>query len=206
MITGSENGNTISNFTGKLKDISDMLRPAFLAMIFISNAIILSSCERKTDKIPHDEILTLPSITVKDFETLFSDSGKVQLIMISPLMESYNNAEEPYSEFRYGIKVIFYDGLKEPVAIASSKYTRYNQKKKLWELRDSVIVENDTGDKLETEILFWDQDKDFIYTDRLVKITNEYQTVIGTGFESDTRLTKRKIKNITATIYLREDQ
>jgi len=58
---------------------------------------------------------------------------------------------------------------------------------------------------LETEQLFWDQEKDLIYTERLVKITNEDQTVIGTGFESDSKLNKRKIKNVSATIYLREE-
>ena len=50
------------------------------------------------------------------------------------------------------------------------------------------------GDKLETEILFWNQNNDLIYTDRFVKITNEDEIIQGTGFESDSRLTKRKIK------------
>ena len=56
---------------------------------------------------------------------------------------------------------------------------------------------------LKLKQLFWDQDKDLIYTDRFVKITNEDQIVMGTGFESDPRLNRRKIKNVSATIYLR---
>jgi len=68
-----------------------------------------------------------------------------------------------------------------------------------------VVVVNETNDKLETEQLFWDQEKDIIYTERFVKITNEDQTVIGTGFESDPRLNRRKIKDVTATIYLRDE-
>jgi hypothetical protein len=38
-----------------------------------------------------------------------------------------------------------------------------------------------------------------------VKITNEDQTVMGTGFESDPQLTRRRIKNVTATIYLNDE-
>lgn len=68
-----------------------------------------------------------------------------------------------------------------------------------------MVIVNETNDRLETDQLFWDQEKDLIYTDRLVKITNEDQTVIGTGFESDSRLEKRKIKNVSATIYLKEE-
>ena len=79
-------------------------------------------------------------------------------------------------------------------------------RKKLWELKDSVVVINQTNDKLETEQLFWDQDKDDIYTDRFVKMTNEDQTVLGSGFESDTKLTKRRIKNVSATIYLHNNE
>lgn len=168
-------------------------------------SILLFSCERKIDTIKKSEILTLPSVTARGASTLFTDSGKIQLVMTFPVMETYNNDDSPYSEFRSGITVSFYDGKNEPVGYASSKYARYTDKKKLWELKDSVIIVNENKDKLETDQLFWDQDKNLIYTDRLVKITNEDQTVIGTGFESDPRLEKRKIKNVSATIYLKEE-
>lgn len=175
----------------------------FLSAFFL---VALSfSCSKKIDTIKKSEILTLPSVTVKNFRTVFSDSGKIQLIMTSPLMETYNNNDSPYSEFRSGIEVAFYEGHDKPVATAFAKYAKYTDKKKLWELKDSVVVVNETNDKLETEQLFWDQEKDIIYTERFVKITNEDQTVIGTGFESDPRLNRRKIKDVTATIYLRDE-
>ena len=47
--------------------------------------------------------------------------------------------------------------------------------------------------------------KDLIYSDRFVKITNEDQIVMGTGFESDPRLIRRKIKKVSATIYLKDE-
>jgi LPS export ABC transporter protein LptC len=184
------------------------LKSAFDIIIISASVLViffLSSCERKIDTIKKAEVLSLPSITVKNDTTVFTDSGKVQLIMTFAIMESYNNADPPYSEFRSGIKVLFYDGHDEPVGTVYGKYAKYIEKKKLWELKDSVVVVNETNDKLETEQLFWDQEKDRIYTDRFIKITNEDQTVMGTGFESDHRLTRRKIKNVTATIYLKDE-
>jgi LPS export ABC transporter protein LptC len=169
---------------------------------FLPAVLLLSSCEKKIDKIKKNEILTLPSLTVKDFSTVFDDSGKVELILSSPLMETYDHADVPYSEFKDGIKVLFYDGNKDPVGSVNAKYARFENKKNLWELRDSVVVINQTNDKLETEQLFWDQTKNTIYTDRFVKITNEDQTVLGSGFESDTHLNKRSIKNITGSFYV----
>jgi LPS export ABC transporter protein LptC len=164
--------------------------------------LFLSSCNKKIDKIKKIEILTLPSLTVRNDTTVFDDSGKVQLIMSFRLMETYDNADIPYSEFPEGINVVFYDGQKDPVGSVTSHYARYINKKSLWELKDSVVVINQTNDKLETEQLFWDQSKDNIYTDRFVKMTNDEQIVMGTGFESDTHLNRRRIKNPSGTIYV----
>ena len=92
-------------------------------------------------------------------------------------MEEYSNNESPYSEFRSGIKVVFYDGKKDPAGSVTAKYAKYTKTSNLWELRDSVVVINEGNDKLETEVLYWDQEKDLIYSDRFVKITNEDQIV-----------------------------
>jgi len=121
-------------------------------------------------------------------------------------MESYDKTDPAYSEFRSGLKVYFYDGQKEPVASVTAKFAKYTDNKNLWELQDSVVAVNETGEKLETELLFWDQKKSLIYTDRFVKITTEDQIIQGYGLESDPRLSNRKIKNLSATIYIKDEQ
>jgi LPS export ABC transporter protein LptC len=168
-------------------------------------AFIVLSCENKTDLIPKSDFLTLPSITDKDLVTVFDDSGKVELLLSSPLLEQYDNKDNSYTEFRSGMKVIFHDGKKEPVGSVTSKYAKYTKANNLWELRDSVIVINEKNDKLETEVLFWNQQSDLIYTDRFVKITNQEEIIQGFGFESDSRLRKRKIKKVNAIIYLKDE-
>ncbi len=162
------------------------------------------SCEKRNGTIPAIDLLTLPSLTARDGETVYTDSGKLQLILSAPLMESYKKTNEPYSEFKSGIRVRFYDGHKEPVASVTAKYAKFTDNKDLWELQDSVVAINEAGEKLETELLYWDQKKNLIYTDRFVKITTEDQIVQGYGLESDPRLTKRKIKNLSATIYVND--
>jgi len=189
-----------------VKSIYLKIRSLSRIIATLSIPVILFSCENKVNFIPKSDLLTLPSLTVKQFETVYSDSGKLQLIMTAPLMEQYNNNDSPYYEFRIGIKVIFYEGHKDPAGSVTAKYAKYTKANSVWELRDSVVVINEGGDKLETEVLFWDQPKDLIYSDRFVKITNADQIVMGTGFESDPKLTKRKIKNVSATIYLKDEQ
>jgi LPS export ABC transporter protein LptC len=175
-----------------------------LTLLIIFLAVI--SCENKIKFIPKSDLLTLPSLTVRIFETFYTDSGKLQLEMSAPLMEQYLNNEAPYYEFKSGIRVVFYNGKKAPEGTATSKYAKYTKSDNLWELRDSVVVINEGKDKLETEVLYWDQPKNLIYSDRFVKITSEDQIVMGTGFESDPKLTRRKIKKVNATIYLKDQE
>lgn len=164
------------------------------------------SCEKKIGTIERLDVLTLPAMTVKNFETIYTDSGKIQMILSAPLMESYDKTDPSYSEFREGINVFFYDGHSEAVASVTAKYAKFTESKNLWELQDSVVAINEAKEKLETELLFWDQKKALIYTDRFVKITTEDQIIQGYGLESDPKLSKRKIKNLSATIYVRDEQ
>lgn len=168
-------------------------------------AIIILACERKPEIIRKTEILSLPSVTIRHGVTWFSDSGKLQLRMEAPLMTSYDKIDEPYLEFVEGIYIVFYEGKQDSVGYASARYGKYNDKKKIWELRDSVVLVNVSNDRLETEQLFWDQGKDQIYTERFVKIINDDQTIMGTGFESDIRLTRRRIRNPSGPIYLKDE-
>jgi LPS export ABC transporter protein LptC len=179
-------------------------RETVVAIVLI--ALVVISCEKKNLTVQKIDILTLPSHTAKDFITTYTDSGKLQLVLSAPVMESYERSETPYSEFRKGLKVRFHDGQVNPVASVTSKYARYTDSKNLWELKDSVVAINEKGEKLETELLFWDQKRELIYTDRFVKITTEDQIIQGYGLESDPRLSKRRIKNLSAIIYIKDDQ
>jgi LPS export ABC transporter protein LptC len=168
--------------------------------------LFLMSCEKKTGYIPKSDLLNLPSLTAKDFITVANDSGMLQLKMYARIIEQYDNKPIPYSEFKSGIRVVFYEGKKDSVASVTAKYARFTKKENLWELRDSVVVINEKGDKLETELLFWNQADDRIYTDRFVKITNVDQITMGTGLESNSKMTVVKIKKVQMTLYLKDEQ
>jgi LPS export ABC transporter protein LptC len=176
----------------------------FLPLLII--VLFIFSCEQKFETVRKSDIESLPTLTVKDFETVYTDSAKIQLVMRSPLLERYTDRKPQYSEFRKGITVLFHDSNPEPVASLTSKYARFIEDKKLWELKDSVVAVNEKKETLETELLYWDQEKDFVYTDRFVRITSEEQIVMGTGLEANSRFTRWKIRNVNAIIYLKDEK
>ncbi len=179
---------------------------SFIGAVLIAGTALLSSCEKKDLPVRELQIRELPSLSARDVETMYSDSGKVTLLVRTPNIQQFSNNEQPYTLFPEGLTVLFYDKKTEPQASISAQYARYTEKDELWELRDSVVAVNTEGDILETELLFWSEPRESVWSDRFVRITGKDQIIMGTGFESDPRLTKWKIKNVSATIYVENEQ
>jgi LPS export ABC transporter protein LptC len=179
---------------------------SLIGAVLIAGTALLSSCEKRDLPVRELQIRELPTLSARDVETMYSDSGKVTLLVRSPNIQQFSNDEQPYTLFPEGLTVLFYDKKTEPQASISAKYARYTEKDELWELRDSVVAVNTEGDILETELLFWSEPRESVWSDRFVRITGKDQIIMGTGFESDPRLSKWKIKNVSATIYVENEQ
>ena len=80
----------------------------------------------------------------------------------------------------------------------------YYEPKKLWELRGNVHIQSQRGDKFDTELMFWDQDKEKIYSDKFIRIEQVDKVLTGYGFESNQQMTEYQIYNNTG-IFTVED-
>lgn len=164
------------------------------------------SCQDEIEIINRSVNVDTPTITVVDFTTSYSDSALLQMKMEAPLMEYYGKKEEPYSEFPEGIIVWFYDGKNEPTGHISARFGKYYEDKGLWEVSDSVVAINENNETLQTELLFWEEANDLIYTDKYVRITTEDQIARGYGLEADTRFSNWIIKReFKSTIYIDDE-
>lgn len=176
--------------------------------VLVAGTALLFSCREKIEFIDTTLRDDLPVQEVYNFTTTYSDSALLKLRMEAPVMKYYGRMEEPYSEFEKGIKVLFYEEVLpdgQPSARITSKYARYYETDRLWEVRDSVVVVNSKGEMLETELLYWDEGKDLIYTDKFVRIKETDQIIMGTGLESDSRMNTWVIKNISGEISLNDE-
>lgn len=174
--------------------------------VLISGMTLLSSCEKKPVVVKDIPIKELPSLSGRNVETMYTDSGKVTLIVRTPLIQQYTAKEDPHTLFPEGLTVLFYDKKTTPQASITAHYARYTDKDAQWELRDSVVAVNTEGDILETELLYWSEPKGRVWSDRFVRFTLKDKIIMGTGFESDSRLTNGTIKNVSGTIYFEDEQ
>ena len=156
------------------------------------------------DKLTSSDINTDNNIT--DLDMIYTDSGIVKLRLKAPIAIIHEEKDKPYKEFPDGLEVFFF---KDRDTIVEN-YLRANyginyEKKNLAEVRGDVIVVNEKGDTLKTEILFWDSKKKLIYSDELVRIIQEDQVIIGEdGFEADESFSYYSIRNSSGDISVDE--
>ncbi|MBT3382701.1 MAG: LPS export ABC transporter periplasmic protein LptC [Prolixibacteraceae bacterium] len=174
-----------------------------IAALIIGAAIIFYSCENNIQEIkafssPED----LPIIEARNFETLFTDSGKIRFFLKTPKLLRFENDGNTYVEFPEGMELIKYDANKIIISGISSDYAKQFIKEEKWEAKNNVIATNAKGDTLKTEHLIWEEKTERIYTDEFVKIIRADQIITGIGFQSDQNLENWKIKNPKGTIYI----
>ena len=140
---------------------------------------------------------SLPSMKSLGVTTFISDSGITRYKIITEEWCIFDKKEPPYWAFEKGVYLEKFDSLFRIDASIKADTAYYYEKKKLWELRTNVSIRNLKGDKFDTELLFWDEKKEEIYSDKYIRIEQEDKTITGYGFESNQELTEYTIKNTT---------
>jgi len=160
-----------------------------------TNIDISSALDNKEDKA---------FMTAKNSEIIYTESGKIKLKVITPVTKIYQSREDPYTEFPEGITVYTFSDSMKVESELTAKYANFYDKKKLWSASNNVVAKNRKGETLETEHLFWDQNKKTIYTEDMVKITTADGIQYGQGFVSDETFNNWEIKKPKSYYYLEE--
>ena len=149
---------------------------------------MLFSCERPASADAAAEELRMTEYS-ENLSIVNSQNGRRSYHFVTPLLEGYSQAREPYREFRKGVKITTYkdDSLSTVDAVLTANYAIYYEKRELWEAKGDVVVEKSDGKTLYTQQLFWDARTKKIYSNVDSKIVQSGGTdvFIGEGFESD---------------------
>lgn len=148
---------------------------------------------------------TIPDISAKNIDFTFSDSARVQVRLTGPIMHAYQG-DDPYMVFPEGFMVEFYDSVMNVTSTITGKYGIHYRERGMMEARNNVVVRNfETGERLDTEELVWDQNKKLIYSTKFVKISSEDGVIYGDGLEAEEDFSKRKIINPSGEIEVKEE-
>lgn len=180
-----------------------------LPLLVLPGVSFLVSCENDIEKINTlTSLYNYPDLSGQKVEMIYSDSAKVRMKLIAEEIKQYSRTETPYIEFPKGIEVQFYNDTLGVTAQLNANYAIYYNKSKIWEARGNVIAKNyEKGEQLNSEELFWDENKEIIYSNIFSRIENKDGTFYGSnGFEADQKLTKWKLKGSRGTVRFKENE
>lgn len=166
-----------------------MTRTIRVALSVMGSAILLFSCADKDTGRASASEETMMTEYSEDLSVVMSQNGRRSYHFVTPLLEGYSLAREPYREFRKGVKITTYqnDSLTTVDAVLTANYAIYYENRELWEAKGNVVVEKSDGKTLYTQQLFWNARTKKIYSNVDSKIVqnNGRDVFIGEGFESD---------------------
>lgn len=133
----------------------------------------------------------------------YTDSGKVQANLISDKMLDYSNRDFSFSEFPQGIILHLFNDSNQKSTIVSD-YAIVYDKTNMIDLQGDVVLTTHDGKKLNAEQLYFDQKKEWLFTNKPVKFADNDQIINGNGFDSNMDFTTSRVLEITGIVYLDE--
>lgn len=135
-----------------------------------------------------------------------NDSGEIQFKAYAPEFNYYKNQNDTFTEFPKGLKVETYSHYPIMESSMRADYAKNLEGEKMWIARTNVVVSNYKGDTLVTELLFWDQNRKIIYSNKFCRVKTEDGILYGkNGFEADENFTRWKLINTKGTIYSKDE-
>lgn len=179
------------------------MRKAYVLGLLLCITGLALSC-KDTLQDPDKELkYTGPLIENKDVTTLYSDSARLLIKLEAPLQQEFENGD---GVFPKGLYVEFYEKPGQKTSTLKSNYAKHERTKDLYVARGNVVVNNlQKQEKLETEELYWDKNKQEIYTEKFVKITTPEEVITGQGLRANQDFSRYSITKVTGTFSLKEE-
>ena len=147
---------------------------------------------------------SLPIMETKGVSTLISDSGIIRYRLQAEDWRVFDKKKPPYWAFEEGVYLETFDTLFQMEANIKADTAYYYEKQKLWKLMGNVVIRNLKGEKFNTELLYWDQNTEKVYSDRFIRIEQPDRIITGRGFDSNQQMTKYTIHQPEGIFYLED--
>ncbi|SFZ93053.1 LPS export ABC transporter protein LptC [Flaviramulus basaltis] len=133
----------------------------------------------------------------------YTDSGKVIANLLSNKYLDYSNRDFPFYEFTDGATLYIYDKENRKSTVVADYAIVYNETN-LIDMQNNVVITTHDNRVLKTDQLFYDQSKEWLYTNKPVSFKTEEDLINGNGFDSNSEFTNAEVLEVTGIITLED--
>ncbi|MCB4808960.1 LPS export ABC transporter periplasmic protein LptC [Tamlana sp. 62-3] len=178
----------------------------FIKNIVIAIAVAMFfSCNNSLQKVQKIGISDNEPIGVEYNSNLkYTDSGKLKANLVSTKLFDYSNRDFPFHEFTDGATLYVYDDQSRKSTIVADYAFVYTDTD-LIDMRSNVVITTHDNQVLKTDQLYYDQSKEWLYTNKPVSFKTEQDLINGNGFDSNSKFTNAEVLEVNGIITLEED-
>ncbi len=148
---------------------------------------------------------SLPILDTRGVTSLISDSGVTRYRIHTEEWLVFDRKDPPHWAFERGVYLEKFDSIFQVEASIKADTAYYYNKDELWKLMGHVDIKNLKGERFSTELLYWNQREQRIYSDRFIRIEQPDRIITGRGFESNQQMTVYKIHKPEGVFYIDEE-
>lgn len=176
-------------------------------ILFFLASVLLYSCSNDTEEVAQVNTpqRIYPLNEQRGAHITYSDSGISVLEIESGLVQDFGNMDPSYVFFDKGLEVKFYNGEQLSSTILTADTARQMKSKDLWVIGGNVEVLNGKGERMQTELLYWDKKEERIYSESAVQIITDGQLIMGKGFEADQEFNSYRIFKVQGEITIDDE-
>ena len=173
-------------------------------MVTVLTVTMLFSCKNNFKEVQSIGILDGGPLTIaENINTKYTDSGKLKSILISPKMLNYSNREFAFYEFPEGINLTLFDTDDNESNVVADFAILYDETD-IIDLQGNVVLATYNKDTLYADQLFYDQKREWLFTNQPVRFRTKDQLINGNGFDSDRSFSQARVLEVTGRIFIDE--
>ena len=166
--------------------------------------LLFPSCGGKK-KITGDAITERDSMAVMQTSgvtTLISDSGVTRYRVNTEEWLVFDRKKPSYWAFEKGVYLEQFDSIFHIEASIKADTAYYYDKERLWKLIGNVDIQNRKGERFNTELLYWNEATQKVYSDKFIRIQQPDRIITGhcsatTGNKSPAGLCEKRFCEIS---------
>lgn len=168
--------------------------------------IVIISCDDGSSTIMQiNQFNENPIGIAYDIRMTYTDSAVVKAILTAPVNLDFTHLNFKYSEFPEGLKIIFFNSNNDENTLVADYGILYNQTR-IVDLQGNVVLLSHDGSRLETDQMYWDAEKEWLFTEQTFSFKNINYDMVAIRLDTNKEFSKFQTGKLKGTMLVDEQK
>ncbi len=172
----------------------------------VFTVIVIISCDDGSSTIMQiNQFNENPIGIAYDIRMTYTDSAVVKAILTAPVNLDFTHLSFKYSEFPEGLKIIFFNSNNDENTLVADYGILYNQTR-IVDLQGNVVLLSHDGSRLETDQMYWDAEKEWLFTEQTFTFKNINYDMAALRLDTNKEFSKFQTGKLKGTMLVNEQK